>query len=85
MRTFRRAHRDGQVPTGTVGGRPSPGSPEPEEQQKHDFYFDADAHHRDDVVEELGAVSVHVSNILRKLDAASRFDAAEIAQRAGLG
>lgn len=29
-------------------------------------------------------VSVHVSNILRKLDAANRFDAAEIGQRAGL-
>jgi hypothetical protein len=55
------------------------------QRSSHDFYFDADAHHRDDVVEELGAVSVHVSNILRKLDAASRFDAAEIAQRAGLG
>ena len=30
-------------------------------------------------------VSVHVSNILRKLGVASRFDAAAIAQRAGLG
>ncbi len=28
--------------------------------------------------------SVHVSNILRKLDAANRIDAAEIGQRAGL-
>ena len=30
-------------------------------------------------------VSVHVSNILRKLDASNRIDAAEIGQRAGLG
>lgn len=30
-------------------------------------------------------VSVHVSNILRKLDAANRVDAAEIGQRVGLG
>jgi len=29
-------------------------------------------------------VSVHVSNILRKLDAVNRIDAAEIGQRAGL-
>lgn len=30
-------------------------------------------------------VSVHVSNILRKLDAVNRIEAAEIGQRAGLG
>ena len=30
-------------------------------------------------------VSVHVSSILRKLDAGNRIDAGEIGQRAGLG
>ena len=30
-------------------------------------------------------VSVHVSNLLRKLDVANRFDAGEIGQQAGLG
>ena len=38
----------------------------------------------DDLYISRKTASVHVSNILRKLDAANRFDAAEIGQRAGL-
>ena len=65
-------------------GTPSSNARRCSRRARHDRHGRTDRQIADELFISKKTVSVHVSNILRKVDAGSRVEAAEIGQRAGL-